>query len=46
MDENTKKFNSNWETPEIKELGNAKDIVKNTNVVGGGDIEFSVINPS
>ncbi len=45
MDENTKKFNSDWEAPEIKELGNAKDIVKNQNVVGG-DIEFSVINPS
>lgn len=46
MDENTKKFSSDWEAPEIKELGNAKDIVKNQNVVGGGDIEFSVINPS
>ena len=46
MDENTNKLNTSWEAPEIKELGNAKDIVKNQNVVGGGDIEFSVINPS
>lgn len=46
MDENNNKFNTSWEAPEIIELGNAKDIVKNQNVVGGGDIEFSVINPS
>ena len=35
-----------WIKPEVKKLGNAKKITKNTNVVGGGDIEFSVINPS
>lgn len=39
-------FNTNWETPEVTELGNAKDIVKNIDVVGGGDTEFSVLLPS
>tara|TARA_B100001063_G_C16653096_1_gene496989 strand:+ start:795 stop:929 length:135 start_codon:yes stop_codon:yes gene_type:complete len=39
-------FNTNWDTPEVNELGNAKDIVKNVDVVGGGDIEFSVLLPS
>ena len=39
-------FNTDWATPEVNELGNAKDIVKNINVTGGGDIEFSVLLPS
>tara|TARA_B100001059_G_scaffold203988_1_gene213003 strand:+ start:1039 stop:1212 length:174 start_codon:yes stop_codon:yes gene_type:complete len=46
IDMNNKNFNTNWETPEITELGNAKDIVKNVNVTGGGDTEFSVLLPS
>lgn len=35
-----------WDTPEIKELGNAKEIVKNVNTTGGGDSQFSVLLPS
>ena len=46
MDMNNENFNTNWETPEVTELGNAKDIVKNINVTGGGDTEFSVLLPS
>ena len=46
MENNNEQFNTNWETPEVTELGNAKDIVKNINVVGGGDSEFSVLLPS
>ena len=46
MNTTSDKYTKSWEAPKIKELGNAKEIVKNTNVVGGGDIQFSVINPS
>ena len=46
MNMNEKNIDTNWVTPEVKELGNAKDIVKNINVTGGGDIEFSVLLPS
>ena len=35
-----------WVKPEIQELGNAKDLVAASNIVGGGDIEYSVLNPS
>lgn len=35
-----------WKKPAIKKLGNAKKIVASTNVVGGGDVQFSVLNPS
>jgi len=35
-----------WNTPELKKLGNAKDIVKAINTVGGGDAQFNVLNPS
>jgi len=35
-----------WNKPKIKKLGNAKKIVASTNVVGGGDAQFSVLNPS
>ncbi len=46
MENNSEKFNSKWEKPEVTELGNAKDIVKNVNVTGGGDSQFSVLLPS
>tara|TARA_Y100000996_G_scaffold407704_2_gene385648 strand:+ start:340 stop:480 length:141 start_codon:yes stop_codon:yes gene_type:complete len=46
MDMKEENFNTSWVTPEVKELGNAKDIVKNVNVTGGGDTEFSVLLPS
>ena len=46
MESNSEKFNDKWEKPEVIELGNAKDIVKNVNVVGGGDSQFSVLIPS
>ncbi len=35
-----------WIKPSIKKLGNAKDIVANVNVTGGGDSQFSVLDPS
>ena len=34
-----------WKKPAIKKLGNAKNVAS-TNVVGGGDVQFSVLNPS
>lgn len=37
---------NSWQKPSIKSFGNAKKIVKNINVVGGGDINFSVLLPS
>ena len=46
MDMKEENFNTDWEAPVINELGNAKDIVKNVNVTGGGDTEFSVLLPS
>ena len=46
MDFNEENFNAEWETPDIQELGNAKELVKNQNVVGGGDTQFSVLIPS
>tara|TARA_B100001057_G_C22470512_1_gene802436 strand:+ start:156 stop:293 length:138 start_codon:yes stop_codon:yes gene_type:complete len=45
MDKHTSD-STNWEKPEIKELGNAKEVVKNVNVTGAGDSQFSVLNPS
>ena len=39
-------FDSNWETPDINELGNAEDLVKAVNLVSGGDSQFSVLLPS
>lgn len=35
-----------WAKPSIKSFGNAKKIVKNVNVTGGGDSQFSVLLPS
>jgi len=35
-----------WIKPEIKELGNAKDIVANINTAGPGDTQFSLLAPS
>tara|TARA_B100000212_G_C27031315_1_gene387449 strand:+ start:215 stop:361 length:147 start_codon:yes stop_codon:yes gene_type:complete len=46
MERNKENFNTDWETPEVTELGNAKDLVKNINVTGAGDSQFSVLNPS
>ena len=44
---NNKVANSkNWVKPTVKKLGNAKKIVANVNVTGGGDSQFSVLNPS
>ena len=35
-----------WDKPSIKKLGNAKDLVANINVAGGGDTQFSLLLPS
>ena len=35
-----------WIKPEVKELGNAKDIVANVNNIGGGDTQFDLLTPS
>ena len=42
----TNNTSKSWSKPVIKKLGNAKDIVAATNTVGGGDAQFSVLNPS
>tara|TARA_B100000287_G_scaffold330048_1_gene314622 strand:+ start:99 stop:230 length:132 start_codon:yes stop_codon:yes gene_type:complete len=36
----------NWAKPEVKDLGSAKEIIKNVNVIGGGDSQFSLLLPS
>ena len=36
----------NWVKPEIEELGDAKDLVAQTNKFGGGDAVYSVLLPS
>tara|TARA_Y100001968_G_C19434320_1_gene758793 strand:- start:1306 stop:1437 length:132 start_codon:yes stop_codon:yes gene_type:complete len=41
-----KSTNNSWEKPEITDLGSAKDLIKNVNVTGGGDTQFSVLLPS
>ena len=46
MENNSEKYSAKWEKPEVNELGNAKDIVKNVNFTGGGDSQFSVLLPS
>lgn len=50
MDSKLSKKTSNspkkWQKPRIKNIGNAKKLVAATNVVGGGDVQFSVLNPS
>lgn len=35
-----------WVKPEIEELGNAKDLVAQTNQYGGGDVVYSILLPS
>ena len=35
-----------WEAPEITDLGRAEDLIQNVNTVGGGDSQFSVLDPS
>tara|TARA_Y100001958_G_C20865034_1_gene301635 strand:- start:203 stop:376 length:174 start_codon:yes stop_codon:yes gene_type:complete len=35
-----------WIEPEVKKLGNASELVKNVNVQGAGDSQFSVLDPS
>ena len=46
MNKDNKHTKNEWQKPEVKKLGNAKDLVKNVNVTGGGDTEFSVLLPS
>ena len=46
MNMEEKNIDVNWETPDINELGNAKDLVKAVNFVSGGDLQFSVLQPS
>tara|TARA_Y100001954_G_C15755975_1_gene576336 strand:+ start:43 stop:195 length:153 start_codon:yes stop_codon:yes gene_type:complete len=43
---NTEQKNQIWVKPSIKNIGNAKDIIANVNVTGGGDTQFSVLLPS
>ena len=35
-----------WEAPVLEDLGDAKDIIQDVSVVGSGDSQFSVLNPS
>lgn len=41
-----KEIKEEWAKPEIEELGNAKDLVAQNNIVGGGDFVYSALNPS
>ena len=43
--EKNKKYSS-WKKPQIKKLGNAKEIIANINTQGAGDSIFSVLDPS
>ena len=35
-----------WETPVLEDLGEAKNIIQDVSIVGTGDSQFSVLNPS
>ena len=35
-----------WKKPEVKDLGKAKDLIQDVNVVGSGDSIFAVLDPS
>ena len=35
-----------WESPKLEELGDAKENIKNISVVGSGDTEYSILDPS
>ncbi len=35
-----------WEVPEIEDLGDAKDEIKSISVVGTGDSQFSILDPT
>ena len=35
-----------WSKRSIENLGNAKDIVANVNLIGGGDTQFDLLVPS
>jgi len=41
-----KKNREEWTSPEISDLGKAKDLVQNINFTGGGDTQFNVLLPS
>jgi len=41
-----KKHSEEWTSPEINDLGKAKDLVQNINFSGGGDTQFSILLPS
>ena len=38
------KNDTNWEKPEVEDLGDAKDLIKNVFVLGSGDTEANM-NP-
>lgn len=35
-----------WEEPRIEDLGDAKEKIQDQSVVGSGDSQFSVLDPS
>ena len=35
-----------WEAPVLEDLGDAKDLIQDVSVVGSGDSQFSVLDPS
>ena len=35
-----------WDAQVLEDLGDAKDIIQDVSVVGTGDSQFSVLNPS
>ena len=41
-----KKASVIWVKPKVRDLGKAKDLIRNVNVQGSGDSVFSVLDPS
>lgn len=43
MDTELTKTDDNWEKPDVKDLGEAKDIIEAVNELGGGDAMFDLL---
>ena len=35
-----------WEAPVLEDLGDAKDLIQDVSIIGSGDSQFSVLDPS
>ena len=41
-----KKASVIWVKPKVRDLGKAKDLIRDVNTVGSGDSQFAVLDPS